>query len=79
MADFFSDFLASAIARHSGQGYCPSKVRVIASHKDCVRKLFASIEVQATVCSKDQFKPVIVTKVTISQNLSKRAATNAIL
>lgn len=69
MADFLSDFFASAIARHKGQGYCPSKVRVIASLKDCVRRLFASIEVQATVCNKDQFKPVIVTRVMISQKL----------
>ncbi len=76
-SDFLSDFLAAAMALQSGQRCLPSKVAETASETDCVRRLFASIVVHATVCSAAQCTPVIRTSATTTNNFPQRANTMA--
>ena len=74
-SDCFSDFLPVAVALHSGQGCSPSKVWETASDTDCVRRLFASIVVQAMVCSAAQCSPVVRTRTMTTRNFFRRATT----
>jgi len=72
---FFSDFFPAAICLQRQHGCLPSKVRSTASEKVLLRKLPASIPVQATVCRIAQWLPVAVIKATINSKLPNRAGT----
>jgi len=76
-SDFFSDFLAAAMARHKGQRCLPSKVLATASDTECVRKFAASILAQAAVCRAVQCKPVVKTSTTTTNIFPQRASTLA--
>jgi hypothetical protein len=77
-SDFFSDFLAAAMALHKGQRCFPSKVSETASETDCVRKFVASIVAQATVCRAVQCNPVVKTSKTTTKIFPQRADTLAV-
>lgn len=79
VSDFFSDFLPVAMALHSGQGCSPSKVWETASDTDCVRRLFASIVVHATVWSAAQCMPVVNTSAATTRYFLLRANTTDII
>ena len=74
-SDFFSDFLAAAMALHNGQGCSPSNVFETASETDSVQRLSASIVVHATVCSAAQCAPVVRTSAATTRNFPQRAST----
>lgn len=75
--DFRSDFFPAAMALHNGQGCSPSKVFETASVTDWLQRLFASIVVQAMVCSVAQCKPVAKTSARTTRNFPQRANTTA--
>src|SRR6266550_8195077 len=70
---FFSDFLPAVICLHSEHGCLPSKVRCRAWVNEAVRRLSASIVVQATDCSTVQCAPVAASSATISRTWPNRA------
>jgi len=74
-SDFFSAFLAAAMALHRQHGCWPSKVLPTASENESQRKLFASIVVHATVCSAAQCRPVARTRAVTTRNFPQRADT----
>src|SRR5216117_2360524 len=72
---FFSDFLPAVICLHSEHGFLPSKVRCRAWVNEAVRRLSASIVVQATDCSTVQCAPVAASSATISRTWPNRVST----
>jgi len=78
-ADFCSDCLPTLMALQRQQGCSPSNVSETAWVKDCERRLFASIVVQATVCSAAQCAPVVDTSAVTTRNFARRANTVGIL
>jgi len=72
-SDFFSDFLAAAMALHMQQGCRPSKVSDIASDMECVRRFEASMVAHATVCSAVQCSPVVKTSAKTMRHFPPRA------
>ena len=74
-ADFCSEFLAVAMARHNGHRCRPSKVCATASVTEWDRRLPASIVVHAMVCSAAQCAPVVRTSANTTTVLPIRANT----
>jgi hypothetical protein len=74
-ADFFSDFLAAAMALHRQQGCLPSNVLETAWEKDPHRRLLASIVVHATVCSAAHCSPVTSTRAMTTVIFPQRRST----
>ena len=74
-SDFFSDFLAAAMALHMQQGCLPSKVSDIASDTECVRRFEASMVAHATVCSAVQCSPVVKTSANTTSIFPQRTST----
>jgi hypothetical protein len=75
---FFSDFLALAMTLQMEQGCCPSNVRATASVNETVRRLSASILVQATDCNAPQCAPLAARSKAISKALRNRIITTLI-
>jgi hypothetical protein len=74
-SDFFSAFLAAAMALHMQHGCSPSKVSETDLEKDSLVRLAASIVVHATVCSAAQCAPVVRTSTVTIKTFRQRANT----